>query len=117
LAVAERVGRGGEQVAGDLTYTPRALAVFSSALSSALAMGHNYIGTEHLLLGLARGDGVAAAVLRDGGLTQEMVAREIENKLARYVDAGAAAKGSPKRTAPKPSASNKARPARKARRR
>jgi ATP-dependent Clp protease ATP-binding subunit ClpA len=122
-AVAERVGRGKGPLEGDLPYTPRALAVFTTALSSALARGHNYIGTEHLLLGLAQGEGIAAVVLRDGGLTPETVAREIEVKLARSVEARGPLEAIRKKTATtanasaSASASKKATSARKARRR
>ena len=106
-AVAERVERGARRMEGDLPFTPRAIAVFSGALSSALAMKHNYIGTEHLLLGLVRGDGVAADVLRDGGLTQEAVARGVEGNLAQYVAARSIPKAPRKRGPAKASATKK----------
>lgn len=106
-AVAARVQRAVGRAGGDPTFTPRAIAVLSGALSSALAMKHNYIGTEHLLLGLVRGDGVAAAVLRDGGLTSESVAQEVDATLARYVAGREPTKAPRKRTAAKSSASNK----------
>ena len=83
---------------GSDLYAP-AIAALSGALSSALAMNHNYIGTEHLLLGLARDDGVAADVLRDRGLSREIVAQGVEENLARYVDGRSAAKAPRKRTA------------------
>ena len=89
------------RMAGDLTFTPRAIAVLSGALSSALALNHNYIGTEHLLLGLVRGDGVAAAVLRDGGLTRESVAQAVDAELARYVAGQSPTKAPRERTAAK----------------
>ena len=106
-AVAARVQRGMGRMEGDLTFTPRAIAVLSGALSSALAMNHNYIGTEHLLLGLVRGDGVAAAVLRDGGLTRELVAQAVDAELARHVAGQSPTKAPRKRTAAKSAASNK----------
>jgi hypothetical protein len=98
-AVAERVERGTARMDGDITFTPRALAAFSGALSSALAMNHNYIGTEHLLLGLAQADGVAAQVLHDGGLTQETLTQDVEKKLVRFVPRGSAVKAPRKRAA------------------
>ncbi len=116
-AVAARVQRGTARTGGDLSFTPRAIAVLSGALSSALAMNHNYIGTEHLLLGLVRGDGVAAAVLRDGGLTAELVAQEVDAELARYVAGRSPTKAPAKRTAATSSASNKTATTPKARRR
>jgi ATP-dependent Clp protease ATP-binding subunit ClpC len=76
-------------------------------LSSALQMNHNYIGTEHLLLGLVQGDGVAADVLRDSGLTQDVLARDVTNRLARYVEGSRAVKVPGKRAAGKASASTK----------
>jgi len=116
-AVAQRVQRRTGRMEGDLTFTPRAIAALSGALSSALAINHNYIGTEHLLLGLVRGDGVAADVLRHGGLSQEIVAQGVADNLARYVDGRSAAKAPRKRTATKASASKKTAAATKARRR
>ena len=83
-AIAERMERGARRKEGELAYTPRAIAVFSSALSSALTMHHNYIGTEHLLLGLAQGDGLAAVLLREQGITREMLAQAIDQSLARF---------------------------------
>jgi Clp amino terminal domain, pathogenicity island component len=115
--VAARVQRGTARTAEDLTYTPRAIAVLSGALSSALAMNHNYIGTEHLLLGLVRGEGVAADVLRDGGLTPEMVADAVDEELARYVAGRPSTKGPRKRTAVTSAASKKTATVTKARRR
>ena len=115
-AVAERVQRGKRRIEGDLTFTPRAIAVFSGALSSALGMNHNYIGTEHLLLGLVEGDGVAADVLRDRGLTQDMVARKVESHLARFVDQRTATKAPRKKSSVKASTSSKRPTATKARR-
>ena len=59
--------------------TERARAAINLAGQSAMEMGHNYIGTEHLLLGLIReGNGVAARVLTENGLTEEMVTNQID---------------------------------------
>ena len=64
--VARIVGRGDEPTTGQIPFTPRAKRVLELSLREALAMGHNYIGTEHVLLGLAREDeGVAARILLD----------------------------------------------------
>ena len=68
-------------------FAPQARAALSGALSSALEMGHNYIGTEHLLLGLVRGAGLAADILGDAGLDQEALERRVTEKLARYAEA------------------------------
>ena len=62
--VEEIIGRGDTPAAGHVPFTPRAKKVLEMALREALTLGHNYIGTEHILLGLIReGEGVAAQVL------------------------------------------------------
>jgi hypothetical protein len=106
--VAQRSKRGSGDWEGDLVFTPRVIATFSGALSSALELGHNYIGTEHLLLGLVRADGVAADVLRDSGLTEELVAREVTSTLARFTGRGKGVTGSKKRKGSTTSKSTKA---------
>ncbi len=84
-AVDARAERGPGAVEEKLPFAPRAVAVFSGALASALEMGHNYIGTEHLLLGLVRGDGLAADILEDAGLGQKALEHQVTEKLARYM--------------------------------
>jgi ATP-dependent Clp protease ATP-binding subunit ClpC len=62
--VEEIIGRGQKSPSGHIPFTPRAKKVLELSLREALQFGHNYIGTEHILLGLIReGDGVAAQVL------------------------------------------------------
>jgi ATP-dependent Clp protease ATP-binding subunit ClpA len=62
--VEEIIGRGQEAPQGHIPFTPRAKSVLELSLREALQLGHNYIGTEHILLGLIReGDGVAGHVL------------------------------------------------------
>ena len=62
------IGRGTAESTGHIPFTPRAKKVLELSLREALQLGHNYIGTEHLLLGLIReGEGVAAQVLRTLG--------------------------------------------------
>lgn len=62
--VEEIVGKGQQRPTGHIPFTPRTKKVFELALREALQLGHNYIGTEHILLGLIReGEGVAAQVL------------------------------------------------------
>jgi ATP-dependent Clp protease ATP-binding subunit ClpC len=58
-------GRGDTAPTGQMPFTPRAKQTLERSLQEAAAMGHGYIGTEHLLLAVARSDGVAAAVLSD----------------------------------------------------
>ncbi len=62
--VEEIIGQGQEALSGHIPFTPRGKKVFELSLRESLQLGHNYIGTEHILLGLIReGDGVAAQVL------------------------------------------------------
>jgi ATP-dependent Clp protease ATP-binding subunit ClpA len=64
--VARIIGEGDKVVTGQIPFTPRAKKVLELSLREALSLGHNYIGTEHILLGLAReGEGVAARILLD----------------------------------------------------
>jgi ATP-dependent Clp protease ATP-binding subunit ClpC len=66
--VEEVIGRGQAAPAGHIPFTPRAKKVLELSLREALQLGHNYIGTEHILLGLLReGEGVAAQVLQKLG--------------------------------------------------
>jgi ATP-dependent Clp protease ATP-binding subunit ClpC len=59
--VEQIIGRGQQAPSGHIPFTPRAKKVLELSLREALQLGHNYIGTEHILLGLIReGDGVAA---------------------------------------------------------
>ncbi len=73
---------GGGQEASDISLTPRAKKVLNLAIDEARQMGHNYIGTEHLLLGLIReGEGVAARVLNELGADLEAIRSEVVNML------------------------------------
>jgi hypothetical protein len=68
------IGRGDRQPSGHIPFTPRAKKVLEFSLREALQLGHNYIGTEHILLGLLReGEGVAAQVLTKLGVSLERV--------------------------------------------
>ena len=72
--VARIVGQGDEVTSGQIPFTPRAKKVLELALREGLSLGHNYIGTEHLLLGLVReGEGVAVRILLDQGIDAEKV--------------------------------------------
>jgi PPOX class probable F420-dependent enzyme len=76
--VARIVGPGEEATTGQVPFTPRAKKVLELALREAIALGHDYIGTEHVLLGLVReGEGVAAQILSDSGLTADRVRDEL----------------------------------------
>jgi ATP-dependent Clp protease ATP-binding subunit ClpA len=64
--VVEKIGRGKSTPSGHIPFTPRAKKTLELSLREALSIKHNYIGTEHILLGLIReGEGVAAQILRD----------------------------------------------------
>ena len=82
------------QIMGDIPFTPRAKKVLELAAEEARSLGHNYIGTEHILLGLIReGEGVASQVLMNMGLDLNMVRNQIMNFLGSvtpgYSQAGA----------------------------
>src|SRR5579884_2676655 len=77
-AVEFIIGRGERQVSGDIGLTPRAKKVIELAVDEARRLGHHYIGTEHLLLGLIReGEGIAAGVLESLGVNLEKVRTEV----------------------------------------
>ena len=79
------VGTGQHAVAGHIPFTPQAKQVLRLSLSEALRFGHNYIGTEHVLLGLIQEkDGVAAQVLADAGADLGRVRAEVVRLLAEY---------------------------------
>jgi len=88
--VEEIVGKGNSSPPGHIPFTPRAKKVLEYALREALQLGHNYIGTEHILLGLIReGEGVAAKVLENLGADLESVRREVSELLTGfYVNKG-----------------------------
>ncbi len=77
--VVRIVGSGEEVVtSGQIPFTPRAKKILELALREALILDHNYIGTEHILLGLAReSEGVAARVLLDFGAASERIRKEV----------------------------------------
>src|SRR5437763_1036709 len=72
--VGKIVGQGDEVTSGQIPFTPRAKKMLELSLREALSLGHNYIGTEHVLLGLVReNEGVAARILLDVGADAEKV--------------------------------------------
>jgi Clp amino terminal domain, pathogenicity island component/ClpX C4-type zinc finger len=83
--VEEIIGRGSEMPSGHIPFTPRAKKVLELALREALQLGHNYIGTEHVLLGLIReGEGVAAQVLVKLGADLSRVRQQVIQVLSGY---------------------------------
>jgi ATP-dependent Clp protease ATP-binding subunit ClpC len=95
--VARIVGQGDEVTTGQIPFTPRAKKVLELALREALSLGHNYIGTEHILLGLVReNEGVAARILLDFDADAEKIRNEIIRMLSgpgRRQQGGGAAPG------------------------
>jgi hypothetical protein len=81
--VEEIIGQGERPPGGHIPFTPRAKKVLELSLREALALGHNYIGTEHILLGLIReGQGVAAQVLVKLGADHDRVRQQVIQLLA-----------------------------------
>jgi ATP-dependent Clp protease ATP-binding subunit ClpC len=95
--VARIVGQGDEVTTGQIPFTPRAKKVLELALREALSLGHNYIGTEHILLGLVReNEGVAARILLDFDADAEKIRNEIIRMLSgpgRRQGSGSGAQG------------------------
>src|ERR1700737_3958715 len=91
------VGRGGQTVQQEMVFTPRAKRVIELAFEEARQLNHNYIGTEHLLLGLIReGEGVAARVLTNLGVDPAKVRVQTTSLLGAESQAQSAAKGKSK---------------------
>ncbi len=81
--VARIVGEGDHEAQGQIPFTPRAKKVLELALREALSLGHNYIGTEHILLGLVReSEGVAARILNDLDVDADRVRQEVMRVLS-----------------------------------
>ena len=87
--VEEIIGQGGSSPSGHIPFTPRAKKVLELSLREALQLGHNYIGTEHILLGLIReGEGVAAQVLVKLGADLSRVRQQVIQLLSGYQGSG-----------------------------
>ncbi len=99
--VIEIIGEGQQAPSGHIPFTPRAKKVLELSLREALQLGHNYIGTEHILLGLIReGEGVAAQVLTKQGVDLNRVRQQVIQLVSGYqgkepVAAGGPAEGQP----------------------
>jgi len=92
--VEEIIGQGGTSPSGHIPFTPRAKKVLELSLREALQLGHNYIGTEHILLGLIReGEGVAAQVLVKLGADLSRVRQQVIQLLSGYSGPGGAPSG------------------------
>jgi len=94
--VEEIIGQGGSSPSGHIPFTPRAKKVLELSLREALQLGHNYIGTEHILLGLIReGEGVAAQVLVKLGADLSRVRQQVIQLLSGYAGKEGAPSGGP----------------------
>jgi ATP-dependent Clp protease ATP-binding subunit ClpC len=96
IEVEKIIGRGSGFVAVEIPFTPRAKRVLELSLEEARQLGHNYIGTEHLLLGLIReGEGVAARVLENLGVDLSKVRTQVIRMLGETaeVTAGSSSQG------------------------
>src|SRR5260221_1365731 len=99
--VEQIIGQGQQAPSGHIPFTPRAKKVLELSLREALQLGHNYIGTEHILLGLIReGEGVAAQVLVKLGADLNLVRQQVMQLLHGDQGKGPAAAGAPSETAP-----------------
>ena len=79
------IGKGESPPAERRPFTPRALNVLTNGLSEALKLGHNYVGTEHLLLSVIRDpEGVAFKILTEAGVTQDRLRKRVVEVLAGY---------------------------------
>ena len=94
IEVEKIIGRGSGFVAVEIPFTPRAKRVLELSLEEARQLGHNYIGTEHLLLGLIReGEGVAARVLENLGVDLSKVRTQVIRMLGETAEVGAPTSG------------------------
>src|SRR5690349_8254174 len=99
--VEEIIGQGQQAPSGHIPFTPRAKKVLELSLREALQLGHNYIGTEHILLGLIReGEGVAAQVLVKLGADLNRVRQQVIQLLHGYQGKEPASSGGPSEAAP-----------------
>src|SRR5215208_6703318 len=99
--VEEIIGQGQQAPSGHIPFTPRAKKVLELSLREALQLGHNYIGTEHILLGLIReGEGVAAQVLVKLGADLNRVRQQVIQLLSGYQGKEPAAAGGPSEGTP-----------------
>ncbi len=89
IEVEKIIGRGSGFVAVEIPFTPRAKRVLELSLEEARQLGHNYIGTEHLLLGLIReGEGVAARVLENLGIDLTKIRTQVIRMLGETAEVG-----------------------------
>ncbi|GAA2075739.1 ATP-dependent Clp protease ATP-binding subunit [Aeromicrobium halocynthiae] len=103
--VEDIIGQGQQAPSGHIPFTPRAKKVLELSLREALQLGHNYIGTEHILLGLIReGEGVAAQVLVKLGADLNRVRQQVIQLVSGFQGKEAETSGAPAESQPSTSA-------------
>ncbi len=103
--VEDIIGQGQQAPSGHIPFTPRAKKVLELSLREALQLGHSYIGTEHILLGLIReGEGVAAQVLVKLGADLNRVRQQVIQLVSGFQGKEAETTGAPAESAPSSSA-------------
>jgi len=103
--VEDIIGQGQQAPSGHIPFTPRAKKVLELSLREALQLGHNYIGTEHILLGLIReGEGVAAQVLVKLGADLNRVRQQVIQLVSGFQGKEAEAVGTASESVPSSSA-------------
>jgi ATP-dependent Clp protease ATP-binding subunit ClpA len=99
--VARIIGQGEEATAGEIPFTPRAKKVLELSLREAMSLKHHYLGTEHILLGLAReNEGVAARILLDLGADAPTIRSEVMRMFSGRPPLGATPTPRPSRLEP-----------------
>ena len=99
IEVEKIIGRGSGFVAVEIPFTPRAKRILELSLEEARQLGHNYIGTEHLLLGLIReGEGVAARVLENLGVNLSTIRSQVIRSLGESAETSSSTSSSRSKT-------------------
>jgi hypothetical protein len=94
--IVEMIGRGDDAPSGHIPFTSRAKKVLELSLREALNLGHNYIGTEHIVLGLVReGEGVAMQAVQRQGVSGERVREEVLAEVGRVTEGRGAPRSTP----------------------
>jgi len=103
--IVERVAKSGDYTGGKIELAPETQQVLEQAVEEARRLGHHYIGTEHILLGLVRGEGIAMDVLRKLGVTPDQIRRQTRRVLNETTSSPTPSAG--KREAAKPQSGQK----------
>ena len=101
--IVERVAGSGDYTGGKIELAPETQQVLEQAVEEARRLGHHYIGTEHILLGLVRGEGTAMDVLRKLGVTPDQIRRQTRRVLNETTSSPTPTAGRHESTKPQPS--------------